>query len=145
MKRVWVVCLLAISGLAMTASPCWACSCAGGVSKEEQADAADAVFYGKVVHLDYPEQDDGVSGGGNVKVRIWVKTVYKGKDVARVTTVRTSVQGSACGYGFEKGERYTVFADKNNGRYSTHSCSGTKSGNINPENYGLPEGSEPED
>jgi hypothetical protein len=144
MKRVLVICLLAISGVAMTASPCWACSCMDQ-TKEEKAEGASHVFYGKVVHIGGGDLDDGTYGDDYLRVRVWVKTVYKGKNIDRVTTVRTNESGAACGYEtFEKGKRYTVFADKDDGKLFTNLCSGTKRGNINPDNYGLPEGSEPE-
>jgi hypothetical protein len=144
LKRLIGVCVLSAASIAATAQPCWACSCAGQ-TKEEYAKSADAVFFGKVIHIGGGDTDDGTFGDDYLRVKMWVRTVYKGKNVKRVTVVRTNESGAACGYeSFEEGDRYTVFADKRNGKLFTDLCSGTKRGNINPENYGLPEGSEPE-
>jgi hypothetical protein len=134
---------MAFSGIAMTASPCWACSCVE-TTKQEQADDADVVFFGKVRSISGGDADDGVLGDDNIRVRFRVRTVYKGK-VQRLTTVRTNESGAACGASFKEGERYTVFADRNAKKLHTSLCSGTKKGNINPANYGLPEGYPPED
>jgi hypothetical protein len=139
-KRVLVFCVLALFGVAMTASPCWACSCLA-LSKKQYADQADVVFYGKVVHIDGSDTDGGVSGPSDDKVKVWVQTVYKGKIVKRTVTVGTAYMG--CGYVFEKGERYTVFAMRDKGRLKTYGCMGTKEGNINPDNYGLSIGRKP--
>ena len=115
-------------------------------TKEEYADNADAVFFGKVLHIGGGDSDNGTIGDDNFRVKMRIRTVYKGKNVTRLTTVRTNESGAACGYeSFEEGSRFTVFADKRNGKFFTHLCSGTKRGNINPDNYGLPEGYEPED
>ena len=140
MKRVLVLCVLASFGVAMTASPCRACSCVS-LTKKQYANQADVIFYGKVVHIDHSEPEGGVSGPGKDKVKVWVQTIYKGKVVKRTVTVGTAYMG--CGYVFEKGERYTVFAMRDDGKLKTFGCMGTKQGNINPHNYGLPEGSKP--
>ncbi|MGH2754483.1 MAG: hypothetical protein ACRDLB_08610 [Actinomycetota bacterium] len=145
MKRLIVLCILAVSGVAITATPCWACSCVEQ-TKEEQADNADAVWYGKVREISGGDTDDGTFGDDNLRVRFRVRTVYKGKNIKRSTIVRTNESGAACGYEtFEEGKRYTVFADRSNGKLYTSLCSGTKRGNIDPDNYGLPEGHPPED
>jgi hypothetical protein len=144
MKRLIVVCVLAVSGVAMTAPPCWACSCAPSTKKEDAKDA-DAVFYGKVRKISGGNPDNGL-GDDNIRVKMRVRTVYKGKNIERLTTVRTNESGAACGYeSFEEGNRYTVFAEKRNGRLFTNLCSGTKRGNIDPDDYGLPPGHPPEE
>jgi Tissue inhibitor of metalloproteinase len=134
---------VALSGVAATASPCWACSCAEDTPKG-YAKRADVVFTGRVVEVRGGGSDDGTYGDDNLKVRFRVKKVYKGK-AKRATTVRTNESSAACGYGFSEGKRYTVFAQKEDGKLSTNLCSGTKRGGINPDRYGLPEGYPPED
>jgi tissue inhibitor of metalloproteinase len=141
--RALAVVVLALSGIAATASPCWACSCAGATPKEH-AKSADVVFTGRVKEIRGGDSDDGTLGDDNLKVRFRVQKVYKGK-ARRTTTVRTNESGAACGYGFVEGKRYTVFAQKANGKLSTNLCSGTKRGGIDPDKYGLPEGYPPED
>ena len=145
MKRRIVVFVLAVSGIAMTAPPCWACSCAAQ-TKEEQADNAKAVWYGKVRQITGGDSDDGTFGDDNLRVKFRVRTVYKGKNIKRLTTVRTNESGAACGYEtFVEGKRYTVFAKRTNGKLHTDLCSGTNKGNIDHEEYGLPPGHPPDD
>ena len=143
-KRLVAVMMIALSGVALSASPCWACSCMQQ-TKEEQADNADVVIFAKVREIiAFP--DDGTYGDDNIRVKVRVRTVYKGKNITRFKAVRTNESGAACGYeSFEVGERYTIFADRTDGKLFTNLCSGTKKGDINPENYGLPPGQPPEE
>ena len=135
--------VVALSGIAATASPCWACSCAADTPKG-YAKSADVIFTGIVKGISGGDSDDGTLGDDNFKVRFRVKKVYKSK-AKRATTVRTNESEAACGYGFVEGKRYTVFAQKARGKLSTNLCSGTKRGGINPDKYGLPEGYPPEE
>ncbi|MFN2524810.1 MAG: hypothetical protein ABR505_00875 [Actinomycetota bacterium] len=108
-KRLVAVMMIALSGIALNASPCWACSCAP-MTKEEQADNADVVIFAKVREIIAPA-DDGTSGDDNVRVKVRVRTVYKGKNITRFQTVRTNESEAACGIeNFKVGERYTIFA-----------------------------------
>jgi hypothetical protein len=136
MKRLIVALVMAISGIAMAAPPCWACSCAPSTRKE-RANHADVVFFGRVRSI----TDDG--GAAELRVRFRVRKVYKGRNVDRFEVVRTASQEAACGFNFREGRRYTVFAFREDGRLSTNSCSGTKRGDIDPDNYGLPPGHPP--
>jgi hypothetical protein len=141
--RVVAVLALAFSGIAATASPCWACSCAADTPKG-YAQRADVIFTGIAKHVSGGDSDDGTYGDDNLKVRFRVKKVYKSK-TTRITVVRTNESEAACGYTFVEGKRYTVFAQKAHGKLSTNLCSGTKRGRIDPDEYGLPEGYPPED
>ena len=141
--RMLVVVALSLSGVAATASPCWACSCAAE-TKKGYAKRADVVFTGRVRAIAGGDSDDGTEGDDNLRVRFRVRKVYKGK-ATRITTVRTNESSAACGYGFEEGKRYTVFAQRAEKKLSTNLCSGTKRGGIDPDEYGLPEGHRPKD
>jgi hypothetical protein len=140
--RALAALLVALSGIAATASPCWACSCAAD-TPEGYAKRADVVFTGIVRHVGGGDPDDGTQGDDSLKVRFRVKKVYKGK-AKRASTVRTNESSAACGYGFSEGKRYTVFAQKKHGKLSTNLCSGTKRGGIDPDEYGLPDGYPPD-
>lgn len=137
MKRIVVVVLLAILTIAMAASPCWACSCVPSTKKEKAA-AANVTFTGKVKKIMQPDE------APELKVRFRVGRVYKGHP-KRITRVFTATSGAMCGVHFEKGKRYTVFAKWNDSKKWTNSCSGTKRGPINPDDYGLPKGYAPKD
>ncbi len=103
------------------------------------------VIFAKVREIIAPA-DDGTYGDDNIRVKVRVRTVYKGKNITRFKTVRTNESGASCGYeSFTEGRRYTIFADRSDGKLFTNLCSGTKQGDINPENYGLPPGHPPEE
>lgn len=143
MKRVLVAVVMALAGTAVAAPPCWACSCASSTPKE-QAEAADVIFTGRVLKVRGGDADDGILGDDNVKVRFRVKKVYK-RHPRRITKVFTNESGAACGFTFKKGKKYTVFADKSDGKKTTNLCSGTKRGGIDHDRYGLPKAYPPQD
>src|SRR5918992_3747224 len=101
--RALAVVALALSGIAATASPCWACSCAADTPKG-YAKRADVVFTGRVKSITGGDTDDGTLGDDNFRVRFRVRKVYKGK-VERITRVRTNESEAACGYGFVEGKK----------------------------------------
>ena len=138
MRKLLVVLALAVTSVPLAAEPCYACSCVGPEEGEERewrhkaAREADVVFTGRVWRI---EGDWG--GGGSVKAHFFVEEAYKGTRRHRLV-VSTSAQGSACGVFFKRGARYTVFGyGEGPKRYSTHSCSETQRGWINPDRYGL--------
>ena len=128
MKRILISFLMVVVMSAMAAPLCWACTCPYQ-TKKENAKGADVIFTGKVVKVE--TKDDGES----VTTRFRLGKVYKGQ-AKRFTNVFTD-NGSTCGFLFEKGEKYTVFAHLNDGKKTTNTCSGTKRGSINPDNYDL--------
>ena len=137
MKRILVAFALVVVATAMTAPPCWACSCAPS-SKKEKGQNADVVFTGKVI------SKETLGDTTDLKVRFQVGKVYKG-EANKQTNVFTTTKGSLCGYKFKEDTKYTVFAYYSDGKKYTSTCTGTKEGKINPENYGLDEGYPPKD
>lgn len=137
MKRILAAVVMVIALTAMAAPPCWACSCAPSTKKDE-AKSSDVIFYGKVTDIKEVAEF-------KLRVKFNVRRVYKGF-TSETTSVFTSTDGASCGVYFEEGRRYTVFADKyKDGEKWTSSCSGTKQGRINPDNYGLGNGWSPGD
>ena len=140
MKRLLLVVALAATSLPLTAAPCLACSCAGrmdGQSEREYrhqaARQADVVFTGRVWRI----EGDYSGGGGTVEAHFFVEEAYKGTRRHRVT-VSTSAQGTACGFYFRRGARYTVFGYGDGPRsFDTNSCTETRRGRIDPDRYGL--------
>lgn len=150
MKRLLIAGIMAISGIAVAAPPCWACSCFPYDSpkefRHESAKRADAVFFARVLSINGGDSDDGAIGDDFLRVKVGVITVYKGKNVKRFSTVRTNESDAACGYPyFEPGEKYTIFAEKDNGKMFTGLCSGNKAGRIKPKRWGLEKGHPPEE
>ncbi|MBI2499106.1 hypothetical protein HYV88_02590 [Candidatus Woesearchaeota archaeon] len=104
-----------------------ACSCIAPGTPLEELDRSDAVFSGKVLSI----EDTG--GYNEVKSRDVVfelytswKSSFKLYDTVKVRTARDS---AACGYGFQKGEEYLVYAYKysdSGNMLSANICSRTK-------------------
>jgi hypothetical protein len=134
MKRILVAFLMVVVMSAMAAPACWACSCPA-TTKKQKAKHADVIFTGKVKSIT-PVQSD-------FKVRFRVFKVYKGHP-KEFTYVFTPNSGSISGVDFEKDTKYTVFAHWSDGKKYTSSCSGTKQGSIDPDNYGLGEAYPPQ-
>jgi hypothetical protein len=107
---------LATSLLVLNANPASAWSCKG--TTQENFTRASAVFTGKVIDIE-PSLDNEQQIN-----RFEVSRVWKGKLVKQhfVTTSGSHV----CGYAFEKGEEYLVYASYEESALRTSSCSGTK-------------------
>jgi hypothetical protein len=141
LRRTLIVVFLVALAVPVVASPCWACSCAttGDPAQDRinHAESADLVFTGiaKSQRI-IDEGDPDFHGDEMIATRFRVRTTYKGHP-GRWVTVETYVSGATCGYNFDEGKRYTVFAFEERDHYSTNSCSGTKQGRINPERYGF--------
>jgi hypothetical protein len=137
MKRILVAFALVVVATAMAAPPCWACECES-TSKQEKAQNADVIFTGRVI------EKEVLGDTTDVKVRFQVGKVYKGQAEKKTNVFTTNAPG-LCGFGFKEDRKYTVFAYWSDGKKYTSNCMGTKEGQINPDNYGLPEGYPPKD
>ena len=105
--------------------------------RRAQATSADLVFTGVAKGQRVSDEGDPQFEGDEiVATRFRVGRTYKGHPGGWVT-VSTFVNGATCGYDFDIGKRYTVFAYEQRDGYTTSLCSGTKRGRINPERYGL--------
>ncbi len=120
---------VAASLVAIPARPSWACSCAAASPRAHAADA-EVIFTGTAV--DVPD----LILTTRYTVQFRAAVAYKGpvRPVMRVTTM---VNGGSCGYEFEEGTRYTVFADAERGRLETHLCTATTTGDIDADRFGL--------
>lgn len=76
---------------------------------------SQAVFVGKVVQVVQNPEAYGVS------VNFLVERVWKGK-LSREVTILTGQGGGDCGYRFEVGESYLVYASGSNESLSTNIC-----------------------
>ena len=95
--RLLAVCLLVTSGpLALLA-----CSCPPPPPPKQAMEDSKAVFLAEVVKVEAEGQERTVT----LKVERW----WKGGDKVEMV-VATAKSGGACGYGFEKGKKYLVYA-----------------------------------
>src|SRR5262245_10077945 len=106
-----------------------ACSCAGPLTVCEAYDAATAVFTGVVslisdTSIKLEAGSQSLTYAGKL-VRFSVEHVYKGQESAELS-VETGSGGGDCGYHFEAGIRYLVYAyAATQGRLGTGICTRT--------------------
>jgi hypothetical protein len=94
-----------------------ACSCAPPPPPQTALKQSNAVFTGTVI---------GVTTSGNDHVvRLRVESSWKGAKCGEATVV-TASEDAACGYTFQVGQSYLVYAVKEQGKLSTNLCSRTK-------------------
>jgi len=135
-----LVALLFVTG----EQPAVACSCVQ-FTKPQVVERANVIFTGVPTRT---ASLFGINLGCNrstadpVVFTFDVATVYKG-DLPRTVEVRTAMGGASCGYEFETGKTYTVFATQADGRLETGLCTGTVGGAIAPAEYGLAPGRPP--
>lgn len=118
-----VVGLVTLVGFQATAD---ACSCLFRPLEAHIADA-EGIFKGEVLDISSEgvvSEGGLVRGGGNLQVTFAVSEVWNGPFEERVT-VSTPAMGAACGYGFEVGRRYVVFAYVGDGGWATGLCTAT--------------------
>lgn len=96
------VCVLLLTPVILTPSSAEACKCRPAPPPKEAAAAADAVLSGKVTSIE-------AAGDNQLKVTIEVATSFKG-DAAKTAAIYTANDGAACGYHFEKGKNYLIYA-----------------------------------
>lgn len=135
MRRIRSAAMLAITSLALVAwaaPPCWACSCVPA-SDEEHYARADVVFVGKVVAREEPSAHDPYQSSSDpITWTFEVEQTQKG-EARRTESVRSARDDATCGYRFEVGGRYQVFANRSeNGELWTSICSGTRNVDREP-------------
>ena len=118
--------LVSLSLLILPAREARACSCQYITDAIAGSDLSVAVFSGRVVALELvptsnphfrPENED-------LLVHFEVADIWKGRPDPR-TTVRTARALGACGYDFQIGSQYLVYAVQSNGELFTSICSRT--------------------
>ncbi|HLF70345.1 MAG TPA: hypothetical protein VI541_05255, partial [Actinomycetota bacterium] len=102
----------------------WACSCVASTPSEDFA-RADVVVSGTASGREDPNANSEVQGGGDqITWSIQVDAVQKG-EASRDLRVSSARDEAACGFEFEVGRRYQVFAASVDGGFRTNLCSGT--------------------
>ncbi|MCA0754157.1 hypothetical protein KP806_03800 [Paenibacillus sp. N4] len=120
----WKLFILAITMLAANVWPgkAAACTCAEPVSVQEIKQRSHAVFEGKAVSV--KESSLALFGSSSKAVSFQVNEVWKGQ-VAPTITVITAGASDSCGFAFEEGERYLVYASERDGNLEAGLCGGT--------------------
>jgi len=102
----------------------FACSCVAPWPPTEALAGATAVFVGKVSNLDV---STGLltSSADPVEVTFQVSKVWKGP-VHSTLLATTARSGASCGYGFERGQEYLVYARGTETELEVSLCSRTQ-------------------
>ena len=123
----WLVVILAVGVNLLTITPTavYACSCVRPESPDKELERATAVFAGKVTAID---RGDGLFNSGltPVEVTFQVSEVWKGPAQATLI-VHTGWGGGDCGYGFQPGNEYLVYAHGSETELKASICSRTAS------------------
>lgn len=102
------------------------CTCVPPDTPTEELEKSDAVFAGTVIELRVDTlRVDNVNVLLFRKAKFEVLAVWKGLDLGDVT-VMTPFETSACGFAFEQGTSYLVYAFLVNDSLSTNICTRTK-------------------
>jgi serpin B len=120
---VWLVLVLVAGQFIFTAPPVYACSCMPpGAPRAEMAQAA-AVFAGRVTDVKAP---GGliISSADPTTVTFAVSHVWKGPEES-VLVVKTARDSASCGFPFQTGQEYLVYAFDTGAELTTHLCSRT--------------------
>ncbi|WP_239696788.1 hypothetical protein [Paenibacillus oryzisoli] len=112
MRRVLSLILMVVLGCSFItifhAANAYACSCAMPQTVEAQFNRSEAVFAGRV--LDVNEQRN-VNGSMTKAARFEVSRIWKGASQSQFI-IHTGSGGGDCGFNFEKGKEYLVYAGR---------------------------------
>ena len=95
----------------------YACSCAPSTPDEHFNDA-DVVFTGKVLQIEQ-------NWNREYEVKFEIEQRQKMEDDEKTVIVRTALTDAECGYIFQTGLTYVVYAGLQDDRLYTDLCSGT--------------------
>ena len=101
----------------------YACTCLPAPGAERAISDSEAVFSGEVVAVE--KGTATASGPGNDTVTLRVSEAWKGTDQGTLE-VRTPSQEIACGYHFEEGREYLVYAYGKGEPFKVDLCTETK-------------------
>ena len=123
--------IIGVMGLAMLVLvllnpiPASACSCVGPDEPLDALAKATAVFSGVVVSMDYQYSGPVQSSADLVTVTLKVDEVWKGPEEAFLS-ISTAVSSVSCGYEFQPGQSYLVYASGPEDQMEVSLCSRTK-------------------
>jgi len=127
--RLLLTALLVAGGLVFVIpGRAMACSCVSPPPFEKAVKQADAVFVGEVASsdpVDGRQRFTGITVDGLVSYSFAVEEVVAG-DVGSGVEVISHSSGATCGFPFQEGDRYVVFAYEGDGGLETNLCSRTE-------------------
>lgn len=124
--RRWILGSLVFpAALLLADRPALACSCIGGLPICQTFWETDVVFAGEVIDISRAETPAPPPIMGNRLVRFRVERTWRGNAFGTIE-VRTGNGGGDCGYSFQRGSKYLVYARRFQGVLTTSICSRTK-------------------
>lgn len=121
---IWLAAIVFAGSLLAFPREAWACSCAESGAVQENKSRSDAVFEGTAVSVKSSSFSLFGSPAKTVKAGFQVNEIWKGH-VAPFIEVLTAGSGETCGYEFQEGERYLVYAAATGNSLEVSLCSGT--------------------
>jgi hypothetical protein len=122
--RVLVFLLLPILALVFVPARADACTCVTGAPVCETFWKTDVVFSGEVLDVSPTQNPSGERFQSDRRVRLRVLQSWRGQ-LEQTVELTTGSGGGDCGYDFQKGVRYLVFAHHWRGGLTTSICSRT--------------------
>ena len=135
--RRWLLVLVICGAIVVGLRPCpaFACSCLPPGTPAQELNRSSTVFAGVVMGIDEPPARPAftttfpfltflVSSGDPVRVTFDVSAVWKGP-AYRQLVVTTARWSASCGYPFQRGMNYLVYASDQDGELTTYLCSRT--------------------
>lgn len=130
MKRLF---FLVTSLLLLKANPAYACRCLPR-TPQQSFTSSQAVFVGRAIAVVNSSSVEGQPSSRRtpsrlsqeVRITFEVSKVWKGEKKRQIV-VMTSSSSASCGYSFQQGEEYLVYAASQGSKLTTGLCSGTKS------------------
>jgi hypothetical protein len=102
-------------------TPADACQCIAPGTDEEETRRADVAFVGTVTSI--VEK----AGQPNVTAQVAVETALKGAQINTTLAIEMPAASALCGFHFERGKRYKVFAYKTaTGTLTTRVCTASR-------------------
>lgn len=107
-KAIFIFMLIGMMIIPISYTPAFACSCTEPPPPAEAFEDADVVFSGKAVEIK-KETSNQVSSASPMPVKFDVQRVWKGT-AEKTITISTALSSASCGYEFEYGKTYLVYA-----------------------------------
>lgn len=121
---IWLAAIVFTGSLLFFPREAVACSCAESGTVQENKSRSDAVFEGTAASVKSSSLSLFGAPAKAVKANFQVNEVWKGH-VAPSIEVVTNGSGASCGYEFQVGERYLVYAASTGNSLEVSLCSGT--------------------
>jgi 5-hydroxyisourate hydrolase-like protein (transthyretin family) len=128
MKRLVILVAFAVSLIFCCALKAYACSCAfGGGAPCQEYWRAEAVFSGTIIGSSSIKVKEESFPRTERQVRVAITQAFRGIEGGQ-TEVITGLGGGDCGYGFELGKSYLIYAfrSERDGKFHTSICTRTR-------------------